>query len=69
MSSRKKIRDVVNITESIVVIAEQTSAGTEEVASSASELSAGMTNYIKKSQSLNDISLQLKEGLSKFKLS
>ena len=63
-----KIKEVVNITESIVVIAEQTSAGTEEVSSSAAELSAGMTNYINKSQTLNDISLKLKEGLSKFKL-
>ncbi|MEO9871846.1 methyl-accepting chemotaxis protein [Ekhidna sp.] len=65
----EKIKDVVNITESIVVIAEQTSAGTEEVASSSTELSAGMTNYIQKSKTLNDISLKLKEGLSKFKLS
>lgn len=64
-----KIKEVVSITESIVVIAEQTSAGTEEVASSASELSAGMTNYINKSQTLNDISVKLKDGLSKFKLS
>lgn len=64
-----KIMSVVNITESIVVIAEQTSAGTEEVASSASELSAGMNNYIKKSSTLNDISVKLKDGLSKFKLS
>ena len=65
----EKIMSVVNITESIVVIAEQTSAGTEEVASSVSELSAGMNNYIKKSNTLNDISLKLKDGLSKFKLS
>ncbi|MEP1032343.1 methyl-accepting chemotaxis protein [Ekhidna sp.] len=65
----EKIMSVVNITESIVVIAEQTSAGTEEVASSASELSAGMNNYIKKSNTLNDISVKLKDGLSKFKLS
>ncbi|WP_420318908.1 methyl-accepting chemotaxis protein [Ekhidna sp.] len=64
-----KIKEVVNNTESIVVIAEQTSAGTEEIASSAEELSSGMTNYIKKSKSLNDISLKLKEGLTKFKLS
>lgn len=64
-----KIKDVVTITESIVVIAEQTSAGTEEVASSATQLSAGMNNYIEKSKSLNNISVKLKEGLSKFKLS
>ncbi|WP_421765515.1 methyl-accepting chemotaxis protein [Ekhidna sp.] len=65
----EKIKDVVTITEAIVVIAEQTSAGTEEVASSATQLSAGMDSYIKKSKTLNDISLKLKEGLSKFKLS
>ncbi|MFK7952219.1 MAG: methyl-accepting chemotaxis protein [Ekhidna sp.] len=64
-----KIGEVVSITESIVVVAEQTSAGTEEIASSATELSSGMTNYIEKSQSLNEISMKLKEGLSKFKLS
>ncbi len=65
----EKIMSVVNITESIVVIAEQTSAGTEEVASSATEMSAGMNNYIQKSNTLNDISVKLKDGLSKFKLS
>lgn len=65
----EKILSIVNNTESIVVIAEQTSAGTEEVATSAEELSSGMTNYIKKSNTLNEISSKLKEGLSKFKLS
>ncbi len=64
----ENIMSVVNITESIVVIAEQTSAGTEEVASSASELSAGMNNYIQKSNDLNDISHKLKEGLNQFNL-
>ncbi|MEO9484757.1 MAG: methyl-accepting chemotaxis protein [Ekhidna sp.] len=64
----EKIMSVVNITESIVVIAEQTSAGTEEVASSATEMSAGMNNYIQKSNTLNEISVKLKDGLSKFKL-
>ncbi len=64
----EKIAQVVSITESIVVIAEQTSVGTEEVASSSSQLSAGMTNYIDKSERLNNISLQLEKGLSRFKL-
>ena len=64
----EKIKNVVNITESIVVIAEQTSAGTEEIASSATQLSTGMVNYIEKSQRLNDISQKLKKGLSKFRL-
>ncbi len=65
----KDINDVVHITEGIVVIAEQTAAGTEEIASSATVLSAGMENYSKKSKQLNKIAIELKEGLDKFKLS
>lgn len=64
----KHIKDVVNITESIVVIAEQTSAGTEEVASSATELASGMSNYIQKSQTLNNVSERLKDQVRQFKL-
>ncbi|MCV9389357.1 methyl-accepting chemotaxis protein [Reichenbachiella ulvae] len=62
------IGKVVNITEEVVVIAEQTAAGTEEVSSSATELSAGMNNYIEKSNWLNDVSKQLKDGVAKFTL-
>lgn len=62
------IKNVVGLTESVVVIAEQTAAGTEEVASSAFELSSGMTNYKEKSQQLSDIASGLKEQVSKFKL-
>ncbi len=62
------IKNVVGLTESVVVIAEQTAAGTEEVASSAFELSSGMTNYKEKSQQLSDIATGLKEAMSKFKL-
>ncbi len=64
-----KVDSVVSITESIVVIAEQTAAGTEEVASSATELSAGMANYMDKSKNLSEIAAELKEGVSKFRLS
>ncbi len=64
-----KVDNVVAITESIVVIAEQTATGTEEVASSATELSAGMANYIEKSKNLSVIARELKENLKKFKLS
>lgn len=62
------IRNVVTITESVVVIAEQTAAGTEEIASSASELSAGMDNYVQKSESLAQIASELSSGVSKFRL-
>lgn len=64
----ERLNEFVSITESIAVISEQTSASTEEVASSAIELSSGMNNYIHKSQYLNDISRQLKEDLDQFKL-
>ncbi|MDW3191353.1 MAG: methyl-accepting chemotaxis protein [Cytophagales bacterium] len=63
------IKNVVGLTESVVVIAEQTAAGTEEVASSAFELSSGMTNYKEKSQQLSEIATGLKEAVSKFNLS
>lgn len=62
------IKNVVNLTESVVVIAEQTAAGTEEVASSAFELSSGMTNYKEKSEQLSDIATKLKEAVSRFNL-
>lgn len=64
----ENIKNVVSITEGIVVIAEETAAGTEEVASSATELSAGMQNYTEKSQNVTDMSQELKEEVSKFRL-
>jgi methyl-accepting chemotaxis protein len=63
------IRNVVSITEGIVVIAEQTAAGTEEVASSATELSAGMQNYTERAEKVAAIAADLKEGVGRFKLS
>lgn len=64
-----QIKEVVNITETIVVVAEQTSAGTEQVASSSEELSSGMITHSKKSQSLKAMAKQLEEGLGHFRLS
>ena len=64
----ESIKNVVTITESVVVIAEETAAGTEQIASSATELSAGMDNYVERSQSLSDIVNELNERLSKFRL-
>ncbi len=64
----KDITDIVNLTESVVVIAEQTAAGTEEAASSASELSSGMSNYTERSKSVSAIMEDLKKKVSKFKL-
>ena len=63
-----KIREVVNIIESIVVVSEETSAGTEQIAASSSELSAGMNSYQEKSQLLNEIAEKLQSNLDYFKL-
>lgn len=68
ISQKGDIREIVSITESVVVIAEETAAGTEEVASSASQLASGMTGYNHRSQELASISQQLVEAISKFKL-
>lgn len=65
----KDINNVVAITESIVVIAEETAAGTEQVASSATELSTGMVTYNQKIQKLAEIAESFKEGISMVKLS
>ncbi|UXX79506.1 methyl-accepting chemotaxis protein [Reichenbachiella carrageenanivorans] len=65
----KDINAVVAITENVVVIAEETAAGTEQVASSATELSSGMMGYTEKSQQLAKVAEDLKSGISKFMLS
>lgn len=62
------IKNVVTITESVVVIAEETAAGTEQIASSATELSAGMDNYVDRSQNLSEVANELTDRLSKFRL-
>ncbi|SMD32925.1 methyl-accepting chemotaxis sensory transducer with Pas/Pac sensor [Reichenbachiella faecimaris] len=63
------INEVVSLTESIVVIAEETAAGTEQVASSATELSSGMELFNEKTQSLAVVAETLKDGVSMVKLS
>lgn len=62
------LENVVKITESVVIIAEQSAAGTEEIASSASQLSAGMSQFNNRSVQLADIATNLKIGLSSFSL-
>ncbi|PIB36095.1 hypothetical protein BFP72_12165 [Reichenbachiella sp. 5M10] len=62
------INKIVNITESIVVIAEQTAAGTEQVASSAEELAAGMTDYNRRSEKLSQIAHELRDLLGQFRI-
>lgn len=67
-SQNDNIGKMVNITEDIVVIAEQAATGTEEISTSASELSTGMEDYMKKFNWLNSTSQDLKAGVSRFTL-
>ncbi len=70
-SSDQQVKDVKNIsaiTESIVVISEQTAAGTEEISSSSTELSSGMTEYAKKLNAVVEITGNLKNIVSHFRL-
>ena len=64
----KDIGDIAGITEAVVVIAEQTAAGSEQIAASASELSIGMLNYAMKSRSVSAIVDDLKSKVAHFKL-
>lgn len=63
-----QISEIVNIMESVVVIAEQTAAGTEEISSSASELSTGMITYTEKSKNVTAIVDDLISKVNRFKL-
>lgn len=60
------IKDAVSIIESVVVIAEETATGTEQIAASSNELLAGMTNYKEKSERLSEIAKMLKEASQHF---
>ncbi|UXP32254.1 methyl-accepting chemotaxis protein [Reichenbachiella agarivorans] len=63
------VRSVLSLTEEIVVIAEQTAAGSEQVAASAVELSRGMRLNERKVQGLSEIAENFKDGVSMLKLS
>ncbi|WP_258097505.1 two-component regulator propeller domain-containing protein [Marinoscillum pacificum] len=62
------ISNIVNLISSIVVIAEETAAGTEQIASSSAELAAGMENYILKNRNVTAITDELTEKVNQFNL-
>ncbi|MBV6643874.1 MAG: hypothetical protein KI790_00405 [Cyclobacteriaceae bacterium] len=64
----KDIGNVINIAESVVVIAEETAAGTEQIASSSLELSAGMNDHAQKTYDVTNIVTELTEKVGNFKL-
>ena len=62
------VTDVVKIINNVVIIAEETAAGTEEIASSSSELSAGMSNFTERTKVVSGIVQELKEKMTRFKM-
>jgi methyl-accepting chemotaxis protein len=64
----KNVSEVVSITETIVVIAEQTASGTEEVTNAAMEISEGMIINNQKAQNLVSIAANLKYNIGKVQL-
>ncbi|BDD01858.1 PAS domain S-box protein [Persicobacter psychrovividus] len=62
------INGTVKNIEKVVVVSEETSAGTEQIASSSQELNQGMDEVSATSVDLADVAYQLLEGVSKFKL-
>ncbi|UXX79258.1 methyl-accepting chemotaxis protein [Reichenbachiella carrageenanivorans] len=67
-SQTKRISDVFNAIESVVLISEQFATGSEEVASSANELSNGMKDFNNNSQVLNTMGKELKTSMKQFTL-
>ncbi len=65
---KSSIDTVVKNIEQIVVVAEETAAGTEEIATSSSSLDKGMEEVAAASDQLSKIAADLKEKVSKFKL-
>ncbi len=65
----ENIGNVVELSRGIVVISEQTVAGTEEMASSATELAAGMENSMKRTEQVSTSTQHLIGKVSMFKLS
>lgn len=68
IKQKEDVGTVVNIVNDVVVIAEETAAGTEEIASSSSQLSVGMTNFTEKTKAVSEIVSELRIQVLKFKL-
>ncbi|UII19234.1 methyl-accepting chemotaxis protein [Fulvivirga ligni] len=67
-SQKASVDTVAKNIEQIVVVAEETAAGTEEIATSSGSLNNGMEDVASSSSQLTQISLELKQRVNKFKL-
>ncbi len=65
---KENIEVVRDAMRSVVVVAEQTAAGTEEVASSSNELAAGMASYNERSEAVLNILEELHRKMIELKL-
>ncbi|MGL1887617.1 MAG: methyl-accepting chemotaxis protein [Reichenbachiella sp.] len=64
----KKVREILTEVEGVVVIAEETAAGTEQSAEFSIELSKGMTAYADKMKGVKGIVAELQGKVEEFKL-
>lgn len=67
-SQKQSIKQIISHTESVVVIAEETATGSEQVAASANEMDAGMNTFKMNFTGLADSSSNLLKDVEKFKL-
>ncbi len=67
-NQKRAVDEIRSITETVVVIAEETASGTEEVAASASQLSSGMRNYKSLNDKVSHIASELIDKVRKFKV-
>ncbi|MEN7550141.1 PAS domain-containing protein [Rapidithrix thailandica] len=68
VGQKAAIESVVKNIEQIVVVAEETAAGTQQVANSSQELNASMELVASSSNQLSEVAKALKEGINKFTL-
>lgn len=65
---RNEMNLIAKLTEGVVVIAEQTAAGTEELASSTAQINAGMNTFQSKTKRLSVVASTLNAEVRKFNL-
>ncbi|MPM57028.1 Methyl-accepting chemotaxis protein McpC [bioreactor metagenome] len=66
--TREKKDSIISIMQSISAVSEESTASTEEVSASTEEITATLNEFMISSNNLKEISLKLKEELSKFTL-
>ena len=65
----EKINEIFSIIQNVVVIAEETAAGSEEIASAASQLASGMNNFNEKALEFSEVSNSMMKASARFILS